>query len=249
VVWLGALGGDVRFAFTSRTGGLSAPPFDELNLSLDVGNVAEVVERNRASVLDRIDLGAAAWLRAQHGRDVHVIDGAVTADDAARQGDGLVTTATGQGGYGLAALSADCALVVLADPAVGVVGCLHCGRQGLVAGVVEAVVQAMRDLGARSLRAAIGPTICGSCYEVPPDMAAAVVAVVPAAAARARSGGAGLDIRAGVLDQLSRAGVPRVRLVGGCTFEDPETFSYRRDHVTGRMGALVWRASRALSTT
>jgi polyphenol oxidase len=241
VVWLGALGGDVRFAFTSRAGGFSASPFDELNLSLDVGDHADVVERNRASVLDRVDLAAATWLRAQHGRDVHVVDGAVTATDAARQGDGLVTTVAG---HGLAALSADCALVVLADPAVGVVGCLHCGRQGLVAGVVDAVVTTMRDLGARSLRAAIGPTICGSCYEVPPEMAAAVVAAVPAAAARSRGGGASLDIRAGVLDQLARARVRRVRLVGGCTLEDPETFSYRRDHVTGRMGALVWRARR-----
>jgi len=243
VLWLGALGGDVRFAFTSRAGGFSASPYDELNLSLDVGDDAAVVERNRASVLDRLGVAAATWLRAQHGRDVHVVDGAVDAADAALEGDGLVTATSGHdghGGHGLAALSADCALVVLADPAVGVIGCLHCGRQGLVAGVVEAAVTAMRDLGARSIRGAIGPTICGNCYEVPPDMAAAVVAVVPAAAARSRSGGAALDVRAGVLDQLARAGVRRVRLVGGCTFEDPDTFSYRRDHVTGRMGAVVW---------
>lgn len=242
MVWLGALGGDVRFAFTSRAGGFSAPPFDELNLSLDVGDDAEVVERNRASVLDGIDVAAATWLRAQHGRDVHVVDGDVGAADAAQEGDGLVTSVSG---FGLAALSADCALVVLADPAAGVIGCLHCGRQGLLAGVVEAVTTTMRNLGATSLRAAIGPTICGSCYELPPDMAAAVVAVVPAAAARSRNGGTAVDIRAGVLDQLAREGVRRVRLVGGCTFEDPETFSYRRDHVTGRMGALVWRASSA----
>ncbi len=244
MLWLGALGGDVRFAFTSRAGGFSASPYDELNLSFDVGDDAAVVERNRASVLDRLDLAAATWLRAQHGRDVHVVDGEVDAADAAVEGDGLVTATSGPGrpgGHGLAALSADCALVVLADPAVGVIGCLHCGRPGLVAGVVEAVVTTMRDLGARSIRGAIGPTICGNCYEVPPDMAAAVVAVVPAAAARSRSGGAALDIRAGALDQLARAGVRRVRLVGGCTFEDPDTFSYRRDHVTGRMGAVVWR--------
>jgi polyphenol oxidase len=247
VVWLGALGGDVRFAFTSRAGGFSAPPFDELNLSLDVGDDAAVVERNRAGLLDRVEVTAATWLRAQHGHDVHIIStgdvnavGSVGAADAVRQGDGLVTTAAG---HGLAALSADCALVVLADPAAGVVGCLHCGRQGLVAGVVDAVVATMRDLGARSLRAAVGPTICGSCYEVPAEMAAEVVAVVPAAAARSRHGGAGLDIRAGVLDQLARAGMRRVRLVGGCTLEDPDTFSYRRDRVTGRMGAIVWRAA------
>jgi YfiH family protein len=245
VVWLGALGGDVRFAFTSRAGGFSAPPFDEFNLSLDVGDVAAVVERNRASLLDRVDLAGAAWLRAQHGSDVHVLNTADpidTADGAqdALLGDGLVTTTVG---LGLGALSADCALVVLADPAAGVVGCLHCGRQGLVAGVVDAVVEAMRENGARSIRAAIGPTICGSCYEVPAPMAAAVAAVVPAASTRGRHGRAALDIRAGVQDQLKSSGVRAVRLVGGCTLEDADTFSYRRDHVTGRMGALVWRAA------
>jgi YfiH family protein len=242
VVWLGALGGDVRFAFTSREAGsgrhsgFSAPPFGELNLSFDVGDDPGVVTRNRADVLERLNLAGATWLHAQHGREVHV-----TAEpDAVLQGDGLVTTAAG---LGLAALSADCALVVLGDPGAGVIGCLHCGRQGLIAGVVDAVVAVMREQGARAIRAAIGPTICGSCYEVPADMAAAVVAVVPAAASRSMNGNPSLDIRAGVLGQLTSAGVRTVRLVAGCTLEDPATFSYRRDHVTGRMGALVWRAA------
>jgi polyphenol oxidase len=236
VVWLGSLGGDVRFAFTNRDGGVSAPPFDELNLSFDVGDDAGAVTRNRADVLERLDVAEASWLRAQHGREVHL-----TADPStALQGDGLVTSVAG---LGLAALSADCALVVLADPAAGVIGCLHCGRPGLVAGVVGAVVTLMREQGARSIRAAIGPTICGSCYEVPAEMAASVVAVVPAAAARSRNGTPSLDIRAGVVEQLTSARVRTVRLVGGCTLEDPATFSYRRDRVTGRMGALVWRAA------
>jgi YfiH family protein len=236
VVWLGALGGDVRFAFTSRDAGFSAPPFDELNLSFDVGDDAAVVTRNRAHVLERLGVAGAIWLRAQHGRDVHL-----TAEpDAVLQGDGLVTTAAG---LGLAALSADCALVVLADPAAGVIGCLHCGRQGLVAGVVDATVAVMREQGAHSIRAAIGPTICGTCYEVSADMAASVAAAVPAAAARSSNGNPSLDIRAGVLAQLTNAHVRTVRLVGGCTLEDPATFSYRRDHITGRMGAFVWRAA------
>lgn len=231
---LGSLGGDVRFAFTSRVGGESAPPYDGLNLSADVGDDPGVVERNRRAVLDRIDVAHAAWLHAQHGR---VVD-RVTGPDGAHQADGLVSMTPR---VALAALSADCALVVLADPTTGVVGCLHCGRAGLVAGVVDSTVAAMRDLGAASIRAAIGPTICGNCYEVPVEMADAVVAVVPAARSREHSqDGAALDIRAGVLDQLTRAGVTVVRLVGGCTREDPSCFSYRRDTRTGRMAALVW---------
>jgi YfiH family protein len=245
VLWLGSLGGGVRFAYTSRLGGFSAEgsaePYDSLNLSLSVGDDPDAVARNRRDVLEHLGVPRASWLHAQHGASVQVVDNPGGADRAPAEGypvDGLVTPAAN---LALGALSADCALVVLADSAAGLVGCLHCGRPGLVAGAVDAVVAAMRDNGARAIRAAVGPTVCGSCYEVPADMAAAVVAVVPAAFSRSRSGGPALDVRAGVIDQLRHAGVQVVRLVGGCTREDPTTFSYRRDNVTGRMGALIWR--------
>ncbi len=239
MLWLGSLGGGVRFAFTSRLGGFSAAPYDTLNLSFSVGDDPALVRRNRGDVLERLGVSRAAWLQAQHGARVEVLvdePGPETGFEA----DGLVTAATD---LALGALSADCALVVLADPTVGLVGTLHCGRPGLLAGAVDEMVSAMRDNGAQQLRAAVGPTVCGSCYEVPAEMAAAVVTVVPAAFSRASTGGSGLDVRAGVIDQLQRAGVRVVRLVGGCTREDPTTFSYRRDKVTGRMGALIWRAT------
>jgi YfiH family protein len=243
VFWLGSLGGDVRFAFTSRLGGFSAAPYDSLNLSFNVGDDPDAVERNRRDVLERLGVPHASWLQAQHGAVVQVVDGAHEHGAGYEHGaeyaaDGLVTTATD---LALGALAADCALVVLADPSAGLVGSLHCGRPGLLAGAVDAMVATMRENGAQAIRAAIGPTVCGSCYAVPAEMAAAVVAAVPAAFSRARGGGSALDVRAAVIDQLRHAGVRVVRLVGGCTREDPTTFSYRRDKVTGRMGALIWR--------
>ena len=241
MLWLGSLGGEVRFAFTTRLGGFSAAPYDSLNLSFNVGDDPAAVSRNRRDLLEHLGIPRACWLQAQHGAAVQVVDPARVGDGeypGEYPVDGLVTMAAD---LALGALSADCALVVLADPITGVVGSLHCGRPGLVAGTVEATVAAMRDQGAQTILAAVGPTVCGSCYEVPADMAAAVVAVVPAASARARGGGTGLDVRAGVIDQLRHAGVRVVRLVGGCTREDPTTFSYRRDKVTGRMAALIWQ--------
>lgn len=239
MLWLGSLGGDVRFAFTSRLGGFSAAPYDSLNLSFNVGDDPVVVRRNRRDLLERLSVPRAAWLQAQHGALMQVVD-EESGPELGYEADGLLTSSTD---ISLGALSADCALVVLADSAAGLVGSLHCGRPGLLAGAVNAMVSSMRANGAQQIRAAVGPTVCGSCYEVPAEMAAAVVAVVPAAFARAESGGAGLDVRAGVIDQLQRAGVRVARLVGGCTREDPTTFSYRRDKVTGRMGALIWRAT------
>jgi polyphenol oxidase len=233
VLSLGSLGDGVRYAFTSRRDGYSAAPFDALNLSPDVGDDPVAVERNRDAVLRRLALAHAVWLRAQHGRDV----GVVSVAGGNPEVDALVTTTPG---LAVAALSADCALVVLADGAAGVVAVVHCGRPGLVAGTLASAVEVMRAEGGREIRAAVGPTICGSCYEVPDDMAAQVASVVPSALSTARTGNAGLDIRSGVVEQLGRAGVQVVRQVGGCTLEDPSCFSYRRDRLTGRMAALVW---------
>lgn len=234
---LGSLGGGVRYAYTTRAGGGSAAPYDGLNLSFDVGDDPAAVAANRHAVLQRLNVREAVWLKAQHGCDVAIVDGAVAQTPEV---DVLVSA---QPDLALAALSADCALVVLGDPGAGVVAVAHCGRPGLVAGTIEAAVTAMRKLGASAVKAAIGPAICGACYEVPQAMADDVCAVVPQAAARSAAGGPALDIAAGVAAQLAALDVEVVRRVGGCTREDPSLFSYRRDKVTGRMAALVWSAS------
>ncbi|MGH8888463.1 MAG: polyphenol oxidase family protein [Acidothermaceae bacterium] len=242
MVRLGSLGNGVHYVYTDRGGGFSAPPFDCLNLSYHVGDDANAVTRNRELVAQRAGFVRAVWLRAQHGNAVGFVERSVPlpADGEPPEVDALVTT---EPGLAVGSLSADCVLIVLADPATGVVGTAHCGRPGLLAGIVEATVRAMRSRGAGVVRAAIGPSICGSCYEVPRPMADEVTASVPAAAAISRTGTAALDIGAGVAAQLSACDVQIVRRVGGCTREDPALFSYRRDGVTGRLGALVWRAA------
>jgi polyphenol oxidase len=245
VISLGSLGGGVRYAFTSRAGGFSAPPYDTLNLSLDVGDAPEAVEQNRAQLLARLGVSRAVWLHAQHGATVASVGGGSLGDGTLGVGsvgspeaDAMVATSAE---VALASLSADCVLVVLADPAAGVIATAHCGRQGLTAGIIAATVATLRAHGTTSIVAATGPSICGACYEVPQAMADEVSAVVPAAAARSRNGTPALDIGAGVAAQLAGCGVELVRRVGGCTREDPGLFSYRRDAVTGRQAALIWR--------
>ena len=233
---LGSLGAGVRYAYTTRAGGTSSPPYDGLNLSLHVGDDPAVVAANRREVLDRLKIGAAVWLQARHGADVAVVDRAVPDP----QVDVLITC---RPGLGIAALSADCALISLADPVGGPVGIVHCGRPGLLAGTVPAAVAVMREQGAAEIVAAIGPAVCGACYPVPQAMADEVVAAVPAAAAQTPDGRPALDVAAGVAAQLEAAGVAVVRRVGGCTREDPMLYSYRRDRVTGRLGAVIWRVA------
>lgn len=228
--------GRTRFAFTDRDGGVGAAPFDRLNLGGHVGDDPGVVAGNRRLVAAAVGLPPeqVLYMNQVHGRELAVVDGPWQGQ--APEVDAMVTR---RPGLALAVLVADCVPVVLADPDAGVVAVAHAGRPGLAAGVVPAVVDAMRDLGAREILARVGPAVCGDCYEVPETMRADVAAVVPQSWSTTRVGTPGLDVPAGVLAQLEKAGVVADR-VAMCTIEDPSVFSYRRDHTTGRFAGLAW---------
>ncbi len=176
-------------------------------------------------------------MRQVHGSQVSYV-GAGSAGPAG-PADAIYTDVPG---LALCVLAADCVPVLLADPVAGLVGAAHAGREGLVAGVVPALLAAMTAAGASParMRAVTGPAICGGCYEVPDDMQARVAAVVPAAACHTTAGTAGLDIAAGVRSQLAVAGVGGAVADGRCTRESPELFSHRRSGTTGRLAAVIW---------
>ncbi len=225
--------GPVELAFTDRLGGVSAAPYDELDLALVGGDDPEARRRNLALLLDDFAPGAElADMRQVHG------DRVVTAGGERQDCDGIVTD---RPDVVLLVRVADCVPVLLADVAAGVLGAAHAGRPGLAAGVVPATVARMRELGARSVRAWLGPSVCGRCYEVPAAMRAEVCAVEPAAHSTTSWGTPALDVAAGVRAQLSRAGV-EVSEVSRCTLESPELYSYRRDgDRAGRLAGLIRR--------
>lgn len=168
-----------------------------------------------------------------HGDDV------VTVEDptAVPEADALVTT---RRRTALVVRVADCVPVLLADPAAGVVGAAHAGRRGVELDVVTRTVERMRALGARDVRAWIGPHVCGGCYEVPEAMRAEVAERVPPTYAETTWGTPSLDLGAGVAAQLAAAGV-EVAVVPGCTREDARLHSHRRDGAaSGRFAGLVW---------
>ncbi len=148
-------------------------------------------------------------------------------------------------GLPLGVLVADCAPVLIADPQARIVGAAHAGREGMAGGVVPALVRAMVRAGADAarLRAAIGPAICGGCYEVPVQLRERIAGVVPEAGCVTRKGSPGIDISAGVAAQLARAGLQAVSCDPRCTAETAALYSYRRDGRTGRFAGLVWLAS------
>ncbi len=260
----------VHVLFTSRHGGVSAAPYDTLNLSGAVGDDAGAVAANRRRAAQACGLGAGrlAWMRQVHGSAVRY---AASGDDAgppasgddagaAASGDDAGAPASGDRagpaepeadasftdvtGLALGVLVADCAPVLLADPRARIVGAAHAGREGMAAGVVTELITAMSAAGADPARmhAVIGPHICGGCYEVPAALRDRVARQVPESACVTRRGTPGIDVGAGVEAQLARAGVRTVTRDPRCTAETPGLYSYRRDGRTGRMAGFVWLA-------
>ena len=210
-------------------------PFDSLNLALEGEDDPQVVARNLRIVLDDFAPGdELADLHQVHGAEVDLVEERTST--ARPDGDGIVT---GRTGVVLMVRAADCVPVLLADADAAVIGAAHCGRPGLAAGVVTATVHRMRDLGARSITAWIGPHVCGACYEVPESMQAEVGAAVPASVATTSWGTASLDLGAGVRAQLTGEGVA-VHDVSRCTRESEDLYSYRRDGTSaGRLAGLI----------
>ena len=240
--------GPVELAFTDRHDGVSGAPFESLNLGWAGGDEPEAMAANHRVLMDDFAPGdgveSLAEIGQVHGNVVVLVGPEGPGHDVHGHlhgiGDGLVTA---EPGVTLAVRAADCAPVLFADPEAGVIGACHCGRPGVVAGIVPATVAAMRDLGASSITAWIGPHVCGRCYEVPQAMQDDVAAVEPVTLATTSWGTPSVDVGAGVRAQLGREGVEIVDL-SRCTIESPDLFSYRRDGLeSGRQAGIIRIAS------
>jgi hypothetical protein len=225
----------VELAFTDRFGGVSASPYDALNLARTGGDDPDSIRENWRLVLAEVapDGATLCDMEQVHGAEVALADPASTTAPVA---DAIVTD---RSDVVLAVRVADCVPVLLADPAAGVVGAAHAGRLGVEKDVVTATVTRMRDLGATDITAWVGPHVCGGCYEVPLEMHEAMVQVEPTTRATTTWGTPSVDLGAGVRAQLERAGV-KVELLGPCTLESADLYSHRRDGAgAGRLAGLI----------
>lgn len=224
----------VDVAFTDRWGGASEGTHATLDLARDRPGESVALLRNRSLLAEAFEVDGFAMMHQVHGAAVCEV---AQVDESLPECDALVTTCLD---VALCVRVGDCVPLVLADPFRGVVAVAHAGRPGVVAGVVAATVQAMRDLGASELEAWVGPHVCGGCYEVPAAMRADVSRVEPAAFCCTTWGTPAVDIGAALTSQLRRAGVERVNASPTCTRESPDLFSYRRQGAdSGRQGGLV----------
>jgi len=228
---LAALPG-IRHGFFTRAGGVSEGIYASLNCGVGSQDERAHVMENRARVATALgaDPERLAAPYQMHGTDAVVVEAAWPAGKGPKA-DALVTD---RPGIALAVGTADCGPVLLADAEARVVGAAHAGWRGALAGVLESVIAAMADRGARreSIVAALGPTISQANYEVGPELVAAFLAD-DAANERffrpsAREGHSLFDLPAYIVARLTAAGVSAAGLDLD-TYADPERFfSFRR---------------------
>lgn len=229
----------VRSLITTRCGGVSGGPYASFNLGYTTGDRAEAVDANRARLQECLP-GEPKWLKQVHGArviDADTASGRPEADAAIARLPGTVC----------ALLVADCLPVLLTDRRGSVVGAAHAGWRGLACGVIENTVAAMIEAGAAAgeFLAYIGPGIGPRAFEVGADVHDAYTRADAGAAGAfaARGGGKWLaDLPALAHRALERCGITAIHGGELCTYSDAARFySYRRDRVTGRMAALIWR--------
>ena len=214
--------------FTNRHGGFSHGDYSSWNLASHVGDDRDDVERNREKLRERV--GDFAIMSQVHGDIVFVVDQVPAQVPVA---DALISA---NPEVALVVMVADCIPLLLRSEKL--VAAVHVGRAGLMNSIALKTVAMMSALGATQIMGSIGPAICGKCYEVPQELHDEVVAMHPLAASKTRTGTPALDLPKALIAALAEVNVP-VGISAGCTLEDENSFSYRRNQITGRQAGVI----------
>jgi polyphenol oxidase len=238
---LEALAPAMRVWFTTRIGGVSAPPFDSLNLGSHVGDSRRNVLENRRRLKKALGIKPN---RVARGGQVHGnVIAQVTSGGRYEDTDGFMTISRE---LALAINSADCFPLVIHSPSEMVLAALHVGRSGAAGGIIEKAFEMLYEkfrIDAANTIAVCGPGICPDCYEV----GRAVAMELPSRARIKRSGGWHLDLPSFIRAETARAGVRSANYFdsGLCTSCDGSLFSHRRDGGrTGRNWTLAMMVNR-----
>lgn len=241
----------IPHAFTTRRGGVSRGVFESLNfgnpgdLPTASRDPAANIHANFGIVLGEIGCVGREVVQVHqiHGNALHRVRAGRSAHETLSdtKADGLITDDPNRI---LAVRVADCAPVLLASRDGRVVAAVHAGWRGVVAGIAQAAVDALRQDGAEDVIAAIGPCLSVEHFEIGLEVAAEFERVFGAGTPHLRPGAPGkamLDMKGALRAQLLAAGAIGVDVLSRCTHGDHELFfSHRRDRgITGRMVGVI----------
>ena len=246
---------NVKALQTTRNGGISATPYNNLNLGSHVGDNPIHVEKNR-QILSQFLPSEPVWLNQTHS--INVVDAANTSclpdADASYSNRKNVVCVT---------MTADCLPILLCDTAGTLVSSIHAGWRGLCDGIIESTLFKLQtnctnlnhaNLQASDMMAWLGPAIGPNAFEVGGEVRAQFMAKDAKAVLAFKKHSDNQEqekwlcnIYQIATQRLNNLGITQI--YGGgidqdfCTYADKENFfSYRRDGSTGRMATLIWLA-------
>jgi YfiH family protein len=240
---------NVRAVCTTRDGGVSLGRYESLNLGDHVGDDGVHVAENRSRLQQAVG-ARPVFLQQVHSTGVVALD---AAQDVVRDGTAADACTATAAGLACTIMVADCLPVLFTDEAGHRVAAAHAGWRGLAGGVLEQTFErfeAGQANGASKVIAWLGPCIGPKAFEVGPEVKAAFEAHAPEAANCFKSAPASgkwlADLPALARQRLLSAGVDAVYGNDGsdawCTVTNPSRFfSHRRDGISGRFAALVWK--------
>jgi hypothetical protein len=223
--------GRLPHGFLGRRGGISVGACAGLNVGFGSNDDPEAIAGNRRLAVAAVHPQAElATVHQIHSAEVVVAVEPWPQDERPRA-DAMVTDTPN---LLLGILTADCAPVLFADHEAVVVGAAHAGWRGALAGVTDATIEAMEQLGARRehIHAAVGPCIGQPSYEVDEAFRARFLHSDPDNArffADTEAGKPHFDLEAYVVHRLIAAGIDEIEALNLDTYADPDRFfSYRR---------------------
>ena len=244
--------------FTTKSGGISNPPFNSMNTAFHVCDVEENVKRNRHLLANQIDFSVESWIGAEQTHEDVIVKidknyagrGALDYETALKATDGLYTK---ESGLLLTLCFADCVPVYFVAPKYQLVGIVHAGWKGTVAGIAKSMVdiwQQAEGVQPNEIYAAIGPSICQNCYTVDKKVINLLEVILEEQTKTAynqiKETQYQLDLKLANSLILQKAGVLPENIIttNFCTScDDSYFFSHRRDEgKTGRMmGFIGWK--------
>lgn len=228
---------EVAHGIFTRNGGISPSPFHTLNVSFGCGDPRENVIYNREIILKTIGMEKMASGSQVHGKQILIVR---EADKRDSEIDGFDVLITNISGIALLVKLADCQAILLYDPEHKVIANIHCGWRGNVHNLSKSTIHLMtRKFGCRpsSLIACIGPSLGPCCSEF-----LNCNSEFPKSFGQYKVSPYHFDFWRITIDQLRNEGVKEdnIEVAGVCTCcHSNEFFSYRKEKITGRFGAVI----------
>lgn len=248
LLWPEGLPSAVGAVMSTRLGGVSLAPFDTLNLRPpglggDAVDDPSAVHENQRRYAACLEGALPVYLDQVHGVKVLTLEAAGLDISALPQADASVTF---ERGLACTVLTADCLPVLFATDDGQAVGAAHAGWRGLAAGVLEATVEALQrgsGLPPERIHAWLGACIGPTAFEVGADVVAAFGSAPPSLFVPTGQPGKWWANLPGLARwRLAQRGLRTISGGLWCTHQDAQRFfSFRRDRVTGRLAASIWR--------